>query len=440
MTSQTSRGLLVVVLCVAAYLSNCRTVPVTRGGDTIPNRLIPFSILMGQGPTLTPFRADFAASGVTTWYLQERRGELVTFYPIGTALAALPFYAPIYGFFAIGGMPGSSTLFAISEPAEKITAVAITALAVWLFWLTARRRLPPREAFWAAVAFGLGSSMWATASQMLWQQTTIAAAVTTALWLLTWPGFPRRAAAGVGLVLSLAVAARPTAGLLFLAGLAATVVIAKKRWLGHAAAFCFSALPLIALTLAVNWYYFGHISGGYHFLVGSTTTRLFSLESKIGVLGLLFSPNRGLLIFMPIALLGIVGLARQVIEREGRDPVLLAFGAAALAHLLVAGSYWDWVGGWSFGPRYLVDTLPVLALAGVDVWPRLPRWARPLAIVALVGSVLVQINGAFCYPASLWNGRVLMADYEGAPWNWRQFELWEDFKYWWWGRMWSAPY
>lgn len=433
-------AVLLFALCLTAYLGNFRTVPLAKGGDTIPNRLIPFSLLSSGTVALDAFRPDFAASGVHTWYLMERRGSLVSFYPVGTALAALPVYLPVYAFAAIGGRPPASTLFLLSEVTEKLAAAVLTALAVVVFYFTARRRVEPRQAFRAALVFGLGSSMWATASQMLWQQTAVAAALTVALWLLTWPGLPRWAAAGAGGALSLAVVARPTAGLLFAAGLA-TVLLAPgepRRKAQRGAAFLLGALPLLLIGLGINWYYFGQFGGGYAEIAGSSFAGAFSAQRLAGIAGLLVSPNRGLLIFTPVALLGLWGLARQIAPGEPRDPALVSFGIAALATLLIAGSYPVWWGGWSFGPRYLVDVLPVLGLASLDVWNRLGPWPRRAAKAAVVWGVLVQINGAFCYPASGWDGR--MQDPARAAWSWRDFELAQDFRAWMAGEQWATPF
>jgi hypothetical protein len=434
-------AILLFLLCLAAYLGNCRTVPLARGGDTIPNRLIPFSLLASGTPVLDAFRPDFAAAGVTTWYLVERRGSLVSFYPVGTSLAALPVYLPVYGFAAIGGRPPASTLFLLSEPAEKLAASVLTAFAVVLFYFMARRRMEPRQAFGAAMVFGLASSMWATASQMLWQQTAVAAALTVALWLLTWPELPRWAAAGAGAALSLAVAARPTAGLLFAAGLATTLLApGEPRQRAHrGAAYLLGALPLLLIGLGINWHYYGHLGGGYAGLIGFFTSGLFTAERLQGIPGLLVSPNRGLLVFTPIALLGIWGLARQIAPGEPRDPALVSFGIATLVCLLVAGAYPDWWGGWSFGPRYLVDVLPVLGLAGIGVWDHMGIGARRLAKAAIVWSLLVQINGAFCFPASRWDPR-MSKDPAQAAWNWKEFELWQDFRSWAGAGQWSTPF
>lgn len=65
-------------------------------------------------------------------------------------------------------------------------------------------------------------------------------------------------------------------------------------------------------------------------------------------------------------------------------------------------------------------------------------WPRRLAKAAIVWSVLVQINGAFCFPASRWDPR--MKDPAWAVWSWQDFELWQDFRAWAAADHWSTPY
>jgi hypothetical protein len=66
--------------------------------------------------------------------------------------------------------------------------------------------------------------------------------------------------------------------------------------------------------------------------------------------------------------------------------------------------YGVWWGGHTFGPRYLIDVLPMLVPLGALALAR-PRsfvW-NDLAAVALGWSILVAATGAFCYPNDAWN-------------------------------------
>src|SRR5688572_11963694 len=80
---------LIFAASLALYLANGKTVPFEQGFDSIPNRLIPFSILRYGTVTMDPFREAFARHGGARGYAQERRGALVSFYPIGTPIVAL---------------------------------------------------------------------------------------------------------------------------------------------------------------------------------------------------------------------------------------------------------------------------------------------------------------------------------------------------------------
>ena len=421
-------ALILVVLCVVAYLGNGRYLPLPLGGDTIPNRLIPFSILRFGTVTLEPFRGPLENAHTVLWYTRTARGKLISVYPIGGAIAALPFYVPSYAFLALCGWTTPSLLLRASARAEKYASAMMTALAVGAFYLTVRRRLAARQAFWFAIAFGLGSLMWASASQMLWQQTVVAFCVTFALWFLTWPHSSAWPSAAAGAFLGVAVATRPSAGLFLLAGLA-TLIVRRRNPLWFIAA----SIPPIAFTFAVSWYFVGSTSGIYDAYLPRLLRDIVTLQRTAGIAGLLVSPNRGLLIYTPIAILGIWGLVKS------RDPLLISFGLASLVHLILFGSFEFWYGGSAFGPRYLVDILPVLGLGAADVWNRLPSWVRRAAIPALAWSVLVEIIGVICYPSSNWFG-LNAPRWQAAVWEWSNFSLWQDFHTWLQSSYWVAPW
>jgi len=107
------------LLCLVCYLANRRTVPYNRGFDTIPVRLLPFSILRYQTLTLEPFRQDFFRERRHAGFTLERRGRLVSGYPIGASFLALPFYFPYYVDLALKGKTSHSDLFARAEFGEN---------------------------------------------------------------------------------------------------------------------------------------------------------------------------------------------------------------------------------------------------------------------------------------------------------------------------------
>jgi hypothetical protein len=428
------KALLVALLCFTAYLSNGRTLPLDMGGDTIPTRLIPFSILRYGEVTVAPFRQYLYVGGRPQWYLRERRGTLISMYPIGGSIAALPFYLPSYAYLTLRGATSASELFHASEKAEKLASAAMIALAVGAFYLTVRRRLTSRQSFWAAIAFGLGSLMWGNASEMLWQQSIVAALLTFALWFLTWPELPAWAAGAAGAMLGLSVATRPSAIIFFGAGVLSAFVLGRafRRGMRNALLFIAAGIPFILFNCLVNYYYYGSPTGLYDFLLPGLIQDIIHLRRLDGIAGMLVSPNRGLFIYTPIALLGIWGILRQIkpaAEQGPRDPILVLFGLTAIGHLIIFGSYETWYAGFTYGPRYTVEITPILALAAADAWLRVPRWARVLTIAVLPWCIFVEFVGAFCYPAGHWVSRVGEA-WPKEVWNWRDFAIFSDFQAW----------
>jgi hypothetical protein len=78
-----------------------------------------------------------------------------------------------------------------------------------------------------------------------------------------------------------------------------------------------------------------------------------------GIFTLLISQDRGLLFFSPVYIFGFLGF--WVLWKKRLD-LFLIFGSVIFMNLLVYGAYDDPWGGWSFGPRYLIISLPILAI------------------------------------------------------------------------------
>ncbi len=107
----------------------------------------------------------------------------------------------------------------------------------------------------------------------------------------------------------------------------------------------------------------------------------FILES---VLGYQISPGRSLWLYSPVLLLALPG--SFILIRQGDWRRVLA---AALGVLLFSAWYGfaltvDWLGGWGWGPRYLVPLLPVLMLCVLPVLPHLMTWPRRILAGGLV--------------------------------------------------------
>jgi hypothetical protein len=169
---------------------------------------------------------------------------------------------------------------------------------------------------------------------------------------------------------------------------------------------CVLALLLpVAAFAGLNLWWFGHVFGNLpqfeRAVLDMHHTRHTWQWPGPGFAGLLLSPSRGLLVFSPIVLVALAARASPA-ER----PVLRWTAAAAAIQLLVYSSFSVWWGGHTYGPRYLLDVLPVLVPAAAIGMCRVAR-ARPVvrlaAATALAWSIIAAGTGAFCYPHEQWN-------------------------------------
>ena len=333
-------------------------------------------------------------------------------------------YPPLPGFLAGAAALALSALGAWDPAAElagpaiaKLTASALTAFAVALIYLTALRLSDHRHALLIAVAAGLGTNLWAQTSQTLWQGETAIAALAAAVYLSL--GKPSSTATVAGASLALAVAVTTRLQLLP----AVLVVTALLAWKTRKYVAVLAPLVLIgAAFAALNLYWFGHLLGARlqieaasiadHAVTGSVGNPL------VGLAGLLISPSRGLLIFSPIVLIAATGCWR--LRRASAE--LRWFAAAAGIQILTYSAYSVWWGGHSYGPRLLLDVVPLLApLATIGLaWWTSTRSRTVVASVLLAWSIAVSATGAFVFPNERWNTSPTNVDrFHERLWDWR---------------------
>jgi len=151
------------------------------------------------------------------------------------------------------------------------------------------------------------------------------------------------------------------------------------------------AFPFVLAGGAVGWLNavrFGNpLESGY----GNEAHRFFPSQIWHTVPLLLGSLDKGLFIFSPILVIGLFGW-RQFASRYRREALLC--GGLLLCNLLLAGAWYEWAGGWSWGPRFLVPLVPLWLLPAAFWLEREPSRARYWIFVAwMLASILVQIPG-----------------------------------------------
>ncbi|MCZ7557112.1 MAG: glycosyltransferase family 39 protein [Bacteroidia bacterium] len=185
-------------------------------------------------------------------------------------------------------------------------------------------------------------------------------------------------------------------GLLVAAGVTIYVVMFKRQF--TVLYFAGFAIPVIALALH-NVVLFDHpFKTGYHFLAGESYQNIVS-EGMIGLsypraerfIGLLLSPERGLLLFAPISMLAIVSFGHAIVDKQKRDRMLVFSGVMFLSALCYVASFKGWNAGGAFGPRYLLFAMPFLV---IPVSVMLRERGKGTFYFLMIFGMLINIAGA----------------------------------------------
>lgn len=379
-------ALLLVAGSFTFYLSNGRAL---TGGDNHPARELAARLLDGRGLHY----AELDRQESLPYWLVDGKTGVHSAFPLGTGLATVPFGA-------LARVVASQLLEPERLPVfEKLTAAALTSLAVGLFFLVLAHRFGTRTATLPALALAVATPLVTTQSQGLWSATGATLAVVLLLGsVLRRPGArnlppgAQAALATCGLFLS-----RPS-------DLGSSLVALARAGSWRARAGVALALGLgVAGAMAINGLVVGSPLGGYGQLnrsqVGFDPTGM-----PAGLAGLLVSPSRGLLLFLPWLLLSVPIFAR---ERRLPAPLRATALLALAATLLLCASYGKWWGGYGFGPRLLAGLSPLLALTLLPMgWRRLRRRARRRAwscALALGLAAGIQFLGMQRAVAWAWN-------------------------------------
>ena len=396
-----SRRRLAVALFAAlviVYNANGREIGTV---DSQPAKFTAREVAVRGTLTLDRVVAERPGLGERPAFARDRQGHVRSAYPMPSALMASVLATLLHH----SGLVDMEARLAPNLVAA-LTASILTAAAVTFVFLAVARLVPQPVALISALAIGVGTNYWALVSRTLWQHETVAFGMGLTLWAWLRPADQIRSRdlwlGGLGL--ALAGAARPQV---------APLVAVLLGWLaarsGARAVLAPAAVVGLAtaLTVATNYYWFGHIMGGAsrleavhpetHGVEGS-----ISATPWVGALGLLFSPSRGLLVFSPIVLTGLAAIGRTA-PSTGLALRWLAVGI--VMQFAVYAAYSVWWGGHTYGPRYTLDLLVPMAPAIALGLARLANagWGRVAAGVLLLWSVAVAAAGAFVYPNDAWN-------------------------------------
>lgn len=414
--------------------------PGRNGGsaDTFPAELIPLTLVAEGNLDFNEFTCpvdtatgraiayDATRCQPLPYYLTARNGRVLSVYPIIPGLMNLPAHLVA----AVLGVDLVQQRFVIG----LITAAAITAGAVaFMSLLLGALGYERSTQLFIAFTFAFGTLAWSSAGIGLWQHGP--SLLLLILALLSIVRGKRSDLIWTGFLLGVAVFNRPTNVLIALP-LAVHVLRThrtdRRALIGFAVA---GAVPLLLMAI------YSQMMLGSITALGQGQHMRFGADPLEGLAGVLVSPARGLFVFSPILLMGLLALPR-LLRREAAaapgaagkpaDPVAarrallraLLFGTGLV--ILVHGLWHVWWGGHSFGYRLLTETLPGMLLLLAESWETVIRGSRRLVIasgVLLALSLWANAMGALVTPCGFDTVPNALDQHPERLWDVRDTEL-----------------
>jgi hypothetical protein len=370
-----------------------------------------------------PYIDRYADETIDKGYFE---GHYYSVKPPGLALFSLPPYLALE---ALDAVPENPVL------AVWILNLWATVLAAVLLLLAVRslgERLAPTLGAAAAVTLGFGTLVFPFAT--LYFAHVVAAALAFGAFFLLWrerEREPRLAVvAAAGVMAGLAVTVENTLGI-------AAIVLALyallrpgrlRRGLAYGAGLFVGVLPL----LAFDWWAFGSpLRTPYRYLLAPHSEE-FGPVLIIGqgggffgigapkpqiLLQLLFS-GRGLITLTPIVAVGVAALV--ALWRRGWRAETVAIVAVAIGFLVFnAGYYHSFGGAWGGsapGPRFLLATLPFLAVPLAIAYQRFPFTTAVLASLSAMQMVAATATEPLLpdYGTFRWSTHLQEGDFTGT--------------------------
>ena len=381
-----------------------------------PN-MLSYQVPRGTGP-------GFAANGYSR-NLALVKGRLIYGFPWGLPILTLPWVAVAN---ALGQTVAPRHVYSAAKEVrmQRLATAFLSALTVCVAYEAAASLLPLSWSLTIALSIGFGTQMWSSVSRSLWPQTWYLLLITLIILLLMrgwhWPWL-------LATLIAWAAFVRPVA--------APTLLI-----LGVYILFELESQQARVLYLATGLLWAGALGAVMLFFVGQLLAPVYDpglmvITGFLGrLVGILFSPARGLLVYVPVVLVPLYLTVRHWRQLPQRRLAALAL-AAVFSTIATLACCRVWWGGWSYGPRDLVETVPWLALLAISgiktFWDdsEITRNGRRIftgaATLLLAASIMMNAPGALSRAAGFeWNARPDVDTHPDRLWDWRhpQFLAW----------------
>ena len=310
----------------------------------------------------------------------------------------------------INGNPPQELLPHAERIIVSFLYIPITVLGVALFWLLLRRLgIPPVAALVTCFLYAFGSMTWPYANTFFKEPLALVFILGSLLLMLGKAGKHRGRASGwlpglalSGLLMGLAVATHEMSAL-FVPFFVAFGFLSHGRgfrsWKGAVkptVALAGGGLVILLLLLWHNQTRFGGLlDTGRSAVTINPFSPPWTASYWTGLFGLLLGAGKGLLIYSPLVVAGVLFWRRFAAEYRLLAGVLAAM---ILVRFLVVAAYGAWHGGFCLGPRYLLMVVPFLFIPlafAIRDWLA-TRQLKQLRVLAVAGFLCVSQQVYFC--------------------------------------------
>lgn len=330
-------------------------------GDSLPASLLPFSILNSGSMNFDLFSGYIQTISVP-YMFHYLKGHYVSAYPIVTPILITPLYVIPYVLLKLVHYPIDMLnpgFHVIVRLMEKFSATIITSSASILLYLALKEHCSKKIAFISSCIFAFATNTWATSSMALWQHGMVELLFISMFFviLLNEKHSSFKYIIILGVLSGLFVFNRPSDTLLILPVLVYVLLSNRKNIILFSISGFLICLPFIYYNL----YFFDSFLGGYGYVA---SMMVFDFNSNFeSFLGLLASPQRGLLIFTPVTIIAVFGYLKINGISNNKIRLFLKISAlSVIGQIIIYSIFTDRTQGWIYGPRYLVAILPILCI------------------------------------------------------------------------------
>ncbi len=371
------------------------------------------SILENGTIYLNEYVEEGRIPGVDTLYhlIRLPDGRIINKYPDGVSLIQIPFVAIAH---YVLGM--DMTRYRHNKYYQKVMAVLIFALLFYLFYLIGLRILKDeRISSIVAFLFVWGTSIVGANTAALWSHLFSILYMTVVLYMLIkWRSGESISGVWLGVFLFLTFFSRPT-GAIFILFVFGYLFFRSRKLLVKAALTSF-----ILFIFLIGYYllmYHRPLEPYY-----SSSLR-FIPYGMVSLYCMLLTPTRGLFVFNPVLLFTFAALFVSARSRvNGLVRWLLYY---SITFVLFIAFFWKiWWGGWSYGPRLLVEILPALYVVTLYLLGKFMEsrfWWRTFLLLSILGFFINSVNGLFNpYNMGEWHSIISKSSFEEAfycGWN-----------------------